>query len=219
MDEDDKVRRNLVVFSAGVLLVAWLNVPVQGMLQDALKVKQEVEPARTWLAAAAILVYLILRYRFSPDARKLGKDMYGHFSGVAYNRVNALAQPEAKRAFTGQVPSRFFGKEMQASQEDFANKYRRDPAVRYSVTADSGKSTGLWTGTVITNIYQEADSQIHLIAYEIPFRIDGWPMAKIAARAFWLSWVYSDTSVNRLAPVLLASAAYVVILWKVALSL
>jgi hypothetical protein len=70
MDDDDKIRRNLVVFSAAILLVAWLEIPIQALIDRApAGATLKVSSLRAWGAAGVVLGYLVLRYRFSPFAK------------------------------------------------------------------------------------------------------------------------------------------------------
>jgi hypothetical protein len=76
MDDDDKVRRNLVVASSIVLLAAWLGMPLATLAERMLGVSAgspatfTLSPSRFWSAALFMLVYFIVRYRFSSEARK-----------------------------------------------------------------------------------------------------------------------------------------------------
>jgi hypothetical protein len=71
MDDDDKVRRNLVVASAAVILAWFLELPVQ-RLAAASKIDQWFPPPRkVWLASLAVLVYLAWRYRFSDMGKRV----------------------------------------------------------------------------------------------------------------------------------------------------
>ena len=66
-DEDSKIRRNLVVTSAVILLAVWLRAPLDGMAEALFKVKPDPQTFRwrVWLAALLVLVYFGLRFRFS----------------------------------------------------------------------------------------------------------------------------------------------------------
>lgn len=64
MDDDDKVRRNLMVVSTAVLAYFWFALP-DGLLLQRLfgtKVEVEIDARKVWIAIVAILVYQMHRY-------------------------------------------------------------------------------------------------------------------------------------------------------------
>lgn len=68
-DEEGKTRRNLMVFSTGVLAVASLGIPLSGSTFLGLNLK-DVDPMNAWVCALVVLVYLTLRYWFDPTFQK-----------------------------------------------------------------------------------------------------------------------------------------------------
>jgi hypothetical protein len=70
MDDDDKIRRNLVVTSSITILLAWLQVPLAAVANRLFGTSADnFAPAawRVWFAAIAVLLYLSLRFRFSEE--------------------------------------------------------------------------------------------------------------------------------------------------------
>lgn len=68
-DEDSKVRRNLIVVSVLMILVWWLQAPLDKVSEKFFGVSPN-GPAfewRVWLAAALALAYFCLRFRFCQD--------------------------------------------------------------------------------------------------------------------------------------------------------
>ncbi len=65
-DVEEKLRRNLMVFSITVMMAWWLGlkVPSIAALVDP-KLLSVDAPSRIWGAAAALLIYCLLRYHFS----------------------------------------------------------------------------------------------------------------------------------------------------------
>ena len=70
-DEDSKVRRNLVMACSVVWLLSWLEIP-EGAISaqlfgyDSIRISEH----KTLWAGAVLLIYLILRFRFSDEAIK-----------------------------------------------------------------------------------------------------------------------------------------------------
>jgi len=60
-DEAGKTRRNLMVFSTGVLAVAYLQIPLSSSKFLGLDLNQ-VDPFAAWVCAFLVLIYLTLRY-------------------------------------------------------------------------------------------------------------------------------------------------------------
>lgn len=79
-DEDGKVRRNLVVFSALVCAVTFLGVQPLELIQDLLKIKEAskvVSPWKVWLIGLLLLTYLWVRYHYCVPPGEL-KGELGH---------------------------------------------------------------------------------------------------------------------------------------------
>lgn len=64
-DVDDKVRRNLVVFSGLVLTAAWLGRPEMWPLSTLIKADMPTPAWRITSLALVVLIYLVARYWFS----------------------------------------------------------------------------------------------------------------------------------------------------------
>jgi len=73
-DENDKIRRNLVVASAIIIGTAWLNLSIPDLLERFFSVKSEpsvnLAAWKVWLATLAVLSYLAWRYRWSDEFTK-----------------------------------------------------------------------------------------------------------------------------------------------------
>ena len=74
MDDDDKIRRNLVMASTAILILAWLDLPAGLIAQRLLAVPGSdatvVQPVRIWIATLAVMAYLGVRYRFREGQEK-----------------------------------------------------------------------------------------------------------------------------------------------------
>lgn len=68
-DVDDKIRRNLIVFSFFVLAAWWLELPLDWPLDKRETFSNVNQTKFLWLALA-VQIYLLLRYRFSKSSTK-----------------------------------------------------------------------------------------------------------------------------------------------------
>ncbi|MEZ2297262.1 hypothetical protein [Variovorax sp. RCC_210] len=97
MDDDDKIRRNLIVTSAVIIGVAWFNVSLPDVLERLFSIKsaagaQTVQVAdwKVWVAALAMLGYMAWRYRWSEEvdkAWKLFDETVAVRYGVLFQRI------------------------------------------------------------------------------------------------------------------------------------
>lgn len=101
MDEDDKIRRNLVVFSAAVLWIVMTGIeikPAGSVSIFEFKDEKGLSAKEIWLTLAAIHAYLVLRFLNRPmeneNAPSWWKGVKGHFTRaylvqiqVAFTRV------------------------------------------------------------------------------------------------------------------------------------
>ncbi|WP_295985225.1 hypothetical protein [uncultured Variovorax sp.] len=79
MDDDDKIRRNLMLTSAVIISVAWFDVSLPDMLERLFSIRQtastpgtvvQLSGLKVWLAAAVVLGYMSWRYRWSDEVEK-----------------------------------------------------------------------------------------------------------------------------------------------------
>ncbi|MNV45118.1 hypothetical protein D3C71_1369030 [compost metagenome] len=77
MDDDDKIRRNLMVTSAIIIGAAWFNVSLPEVLERLFSIKSpggtqsvQVSDWKVWIAALLVLGYLSWRYRWSDEVEK-----------------------------------------------------------------------------------------------------------------------------------------------------
>jgi hypothetical protein len=70
-DTPDKLRRNVVVLSAAILVIAFfrLSFKATGTLLGFAEVSN-VSPFKVWLALTATLLYMFLRWRYAVDTEK-----------------------------------------------------------------------------------------------------------------------------------------------------
>lgn len=218
MDEDDKIRRNLVVFSAAMLGIAIFRVDVHRLAVDSLKV-QGFNTVTAWTVAGFVLAYLVVRYHFSAEARKLKAQIEQHTDRERWARIAPYVQDQVKEAFRSGSRSAAVGSEvdsfipqvvLRAGTEASSDTVRTFPL---NVALDRAPDS-LWTGNAGMNVLLpgSGNSVQHNVHYVVP----RWKRRRIATATFVLSWVWSDTAINLVFPYAFAVVAEVVVLWKIA---
>lgn len=142
-DADDKVRRNLVVFSAVVIGLGFLGVPV-GSVAEKLIGKGAPIPANRLIAVAlAVLIYLLARYRFLKETEELMARVLLHRIKLTQVLIVWLANFRANVWSRGGPDIRLFHPPLAAAVQDASDKRDRFPAERpaqvvFSMIKDAG---------------------------------------------------------------------------------
>jgi hypothetical protein len=74
-DVNEKIRRNLLIFSATCLAIKWLDLSLVKILSSQVQWLNSPEPKSLLSMAVVVQVYLLLRYRFSPLASRAWREM------------------------------------------------------------------------------------------------------------------------------------------------
>lgn len=213
MDEEDKVRRNLVVFGAGVAGIALFGVPVQQIASDLLKL-QTLSTLKAWSIALAVLVYLVLRYHFSKDAKELGTQVQRHLDREYWARISPLVVKEVKHSYRTGIANETIGRELQPFLSQM--KTRLGPGMSpedvenldVNVTLERGHT--IWDGNAGLNVGNGAGQ------FNVHYVVHRRMRLRIKVPGLFFSYVYSDTGVNLILPYVLAAFAALVIVWKIA---
>ncbi|HEY5581239.1 MAG TPA: hypothetical protein VIK56_08755 [Rhodoferax sp.] len=223
MDDDEKVRRNLVVVSAVILVSAWLDIPFSALIEKLVGQKYpSPDIFRIWILGFAVMIYTGVRYRFSSEGAQYSSEIQGELQrmreALTYVEVQKQADAYSK---TGREPTVFGGK-----LSEFAETRRAE--------TDNGSELGDW-----------GRPQMQLTVYE--HRVDPWSFSMSASFVWlmgdrrmtstgnsvidvkikgfyrWLielqarlqTWGYSASSIKYLVPVLLSLCAVSTICFKV----
>ncbi|MGZ8132445.1 hypothetical protein ACXU40_08620 [Bordetella bronchiseptica] len=207
-DIQEKTRRNLVVYSSGILAIQFLGIPFNGHLLGVAKLDQ-VDPTHAWICALIVLAYLWLRYRYAPQnmvgIRKHDKIVAETATAPLVNRI----REQFLRVLTGQRPA----------------------GVRFSEVEHPPGVTGVRpTNTSITwqtdrrgaiqSIWEATHASPNLVGTTGVSRakfVVPWPSAVLARctrtlRRYQLSWEMLEYRI----PALLANAAGVVCVLQIA---
>lgn len=92
MDDNDKIRRNLVVTSTVVIAIAWLDIPIPLLIDRLTSLKTangfEIGPWKIWALVLVVLSYFAWRYRWSEEFTK----GWLEHSKAAHNKYGELLQ-------------------------------------------------------------------------------------------------------------------------------
>jgi hypothetical protein len=216
-DEDDKVRRNLVMVSSAILISAWLEVPFAafiGKLVDISYVKPD--SWKVWVVGFFVMIYLALRYSFSSDGSDYRTSVKSEIDMLRRHKAVDFAQSQADSfTNTGKEPVVFRG-ELGGL---IANVQAERPAShrpKMKVTLAEQRDTP-WS-------FKAG------IDFEWPTTGGGFTSCSgntldvlIAGRQRWLveaktqlhCWVYSESSIKYLVPVVLGLSATATLFGKV----
>lgn len=218
-DADDKVRRNLVSFSSAVLLLAWLEVPLNEVLHKA-GVSNPVPAWRAWFAAAAVLLYLWARFHYNGQGREFIQMLKSKYDSELYGALNRRLGKRPLPSDVGEwvtpSPAEVLqrGEKHAADTHAMVSQSRREVffnGERWKMAATLRLNVQWIEGEQRTVRYQYHED----VTYRVPMRTALWMQTK----AVWFSWLFSAESLSWLAPVALASLAAIVIVFRLALEL
>lgn len=210
MDDDDQhIRRNLVVFSSGILLAAWLRLPGLGVLDKLFPITPDVPAARLWAVGFAVLLYLGWRFKHSPQGSEMKKnvleEIHSQEAGLFYQSLERAL----KQLSNGTLS------QILCSITNFPAIWpRNDPE---NIEFFGLQSALAKTATIRLRYPGKTDSEM-LQDQMIPIEWSGWLLHWIQLRAFFRAHFNSKVAVDSLAPVVLALAAEFVLFCKIGAS-
>jgi len=222
LDEDDKIRRNLVVASVAVVLVWWLDVPLSLILA---KFGDTGRPLpfvawRVWAAVLVILLYLILRYRFAPDTTEAIRMLRENWRHRRNLETQALLRRQLARFTKTGADSSVFAARLPQLVENYAREvagHRNQQLLevpRPTLTIFSFKAGDDWGGRIEIQMRWAAAGS-HAGGdrrAEIDFLFEGTNKAYVLLRTTAHIAVYSEGSTRLLLPALFVYVALLIVL-------
>jgi hypothetical protein len=218
-DARDKVRRNLVSFSAGVVLLTWLRIPLQKVLEKA-GIPESSSPWRTWTAAGAVLLYLWARFHYNGEGRDFLRKLKDKYEDQMYTYLHRRLGPRPLPAKTGRWVTPSPSEVLRRGEEKMAEAGASSADAQAEVFFNGER----WktTGTYPLNVQWIHGPQRFVrlqhaeeVTYRVPFMAAMWMRCK----AVWFSWLFSADALSWLAPVAFAVLAAGVILWRLGIEL
>lgn len=103
-DTADKVRRNLVVFSAVVIAIPALEAQISSKFFG-LESVEAISPWRAWLATLVVLLYLFLRYHLDKQVQARRTKMHTRRAKSSTDYLTGIVQREFNKLGKGIAPS------------------------------------------------------------------------------------------------------------------
>lgn len=218
-DEDSKVRRNLVAASVIVLLAWWFDVPVPAVMNKFFGIQASAEVPitwRVWLAALVALAYVILRFRFSNEARETWPLFTKHLRDQIERTIGHLLRFEVALYNRFKVASPIFVDALSNLENQAQSRRQRiDPGDHetYVMSVEDHELNGghwfngnwrvahRWTGPM--NVSHSSDTSYR-------FNVRGWRRCAIVFWATAHSLFYSREALLAVWPMVLAALAAVI---------
>ncbi|MES2973276.1 MAG: hypothetical protein V4757_06690 [Pseudomonadota bacterium] len=213
-DEDDKIRRNLVVVSATILIAAFLEVPQSALLSTLVgKEGSSIPQWKFWAVGCALLAYLGARYRFSHEGQKMVR---------ALVVSNEQSMSEMRDAFLTKILQRHIdtgvihpGLEMFAAFVESARKMRGDgAAVRVMPEFTDLKIPSAKAKGTLRFLSRGGDEIGQVPFVNIPVSTSRFKLYWLVVRANWNGLIYSEAGVRNLFPILFGISAASLLAWR-----
>ena len=233
-DTQDKVRRNLVVFSAAIVIGWFLDLKLTAITQLFVSTSDlnNVDAAKLWMVAFAVLVYLFLRYRFDVATNLQLANLSDELGAIRKNYLSEyLSRKISKINRTGESLPMFASSLMDGVHreiEKFKLEHSCEIQFRLHISnpwsqetaIDSDENKSLWKGEVgIAEEYLKAGSKRNLVIssgqrhnFSIPLGGRIW----ITTHSIIHVASYSKSAVDLILPVILSGLALMIVVGKLA---
>jgi hypothetical protein len=222
--DDEKVRRNLVVFCGFVLVANFLDVSLAMLVTSFFRLDvTPLDPLRVLALSLAILIYLAVRYKFSEDGQKFSADLTEEWNRICLERTKRWCRWAVmlytKRGI--EIPGIFAGNLNDILRVTSATAYQangdRQPTLKDVTFSMSSTGAHIWK-------YQGFATfrwSLTVSGAEVP--TDGLvsieysrsTLLALKCVTYLQMWFYSKGSINALIPVLLGMLTAIVLTMKV----
>lgn len=228
MDDDDKIRRNLMVTSAVIIGAAWFDVSLPEVLERLFSIKPspstpgqvvQLSEWKVWLAALLMLCYMSWRYRWSDEVEKA----MSLFSESVLARYKVLFGTDymanvAKWFKSGSLPGdvhpQIPAAYAQLIPQTLTRQAGRGPTeVRYSGTMPAAMDLSNHIMTM-TAEWAQPGGGVHASNQQVNIYIDKKRQDALIKKAQWYALANSKASLSLVWPVLVASTAALIVLYK-----
>jgi len=219
-DEDTKIRRNIVVVSAGILLAAYLELPAAWLFSATLPPgTPAIDQYKFWGIGFAILLYLGLRYKFSNEGTESIGSLTKEASLFRYDAMRrTLRLPE--NGLVGYAQAKKILPDLDALTSALLTSYggnrvdfvSLEPNVHFDNIFSKSKTELYVTASLL---FQSKTGPISRMTIS-PQQIIAWPkyiaFIRFSMPSHLRSWFYSGSAIRNLAPVALAILAEAVLM-------
>lgn len=224
MDDDEKVRRNLVVFSSSVLVANYLEISFTKLATQFLKLEQtDLNPLKVATLSLLILIYLAVRYRFSEEGVKYSETMKLEWKELCQARVQCWCKAAVLLYLNGGIAVQriFVGSLVDVLRSTSGAAYQVNngklPKVREVQFVMSNAGTAPWKYQAFVKFQWILPLSGEGLSTEglIDVELTGAPLLALKAMTTLEMWSYSKGSINALIPVVLGILAAFALVIKV----
>lgn len=224
MDEDDKVRRNLVVFSGAVLVTNYLDISISKLATENFKLGDvPLDPYRVLCLSLVILVYLAVRYRFSEEGIKYSKTLKSEWETLCVERTQRWSRlavmlylkrgTELRGVFPADVADILKATSAAAYQANDGVL----PDISDLTIGNSSAGPKPWIYTAFMRFQWTAISSEKPLSTEgtVDIHFSGLPLLALKVTTTLQTWFYSKASIHALVPAVVGSLAGITLLIRV----
>jgi hypothetical protein len=214
-DEDDKIRRNLVVVSGGVLLGFIAGLPEGALIERVLGAKDALNPARFWLAVLLVVLYLSYRYRFSRDWGNGWSRFNSEREDRAQWSIQSSVHVAVARFCRGQRPSIKFAPALDSLRRELADAHASRSEVDFAGSWKTYDATGGSGSTIVSVKWLVDGSTVQSRTVEFEYQLTKWQLSRHRILAFGRTVLFSEPTAAHLMPVLFSVLAIGVVIWRI----
>jgi hypothetical protein len=219
-DIQDKVRRNLVVVAAAVILIQLLHVEISPKATDvSIFTVSKVSQLKFWILALAVLVYLFQRYWFDKATRDQSADTVKEFHALRTPRIIEKLRREIRgHVDTGKVPKFVEGFHDVVKQFHSAH-YPPDTFDEIHVGLQRNPTDRPWSRDGKLNIELTRISKGKVVSnvmsdWRSSYRLSFGDMLCVSVVPVFRTALFSKSSVDFLVPLYLAAGAVGVTMFR-----
>ena len=222
MDEDDKIRRNLVIFSSAILVSAVLDLPISALLTHFASTSYaSPDGQKIWGIGLTILAYLAIRYRFSSEGEKYISERQRDMDSLHWSYLVELLKAQLDSyTKSGNEPRIFKGKLV-----EYVNSKTEEMLLRHTdltkvprpkLTPNIDERQGSeWEYSVRLQMnWQSSQIQSNAAGFSIDMLVDGREKIVMQIKTWCHCILYSRTSIVYLAPIFFGLVASLTLCWR-----
>lgn len=222
MDEDDKIRRNMVIFSSGILASAILELPFSSLVQVVLSATYKgPDNWKVWGLGLVILAYMALRYRFSSEGERYISEYEKDMASLRWKYLNELVQAQATYfTKTGREPKVFKGglSDYVRGHETTVMRNNRNltsiprPILKTNLLEHMGGNWAYRVGVALA--WQTIEHSSSSTGGIIDMLVEGREKLIVQVRTWLHCTFYSRASIVYLTPIILGLLAALLLCWR-----
>jgi hypothetical protein len=211
-DVEDKIRRNLLVYSWTILVTFWIDRPIWYLVDIFDNVKGSIPAQKLIVIAIVIQIYLLLRYRFSSQALRAWRRYLVEVGGVWRKLVASDIRNKVRR-FKFNRANVIFQPNLQAyilDDQDYEPLSQAKKLIMREMEVAAMKFDSTWSGSFSCNRHLSDDTGAYSArsgGNRIDFRYTGLRKAFLVVRSIPTLLFYTKGAVEMIFPFVLGVTA------------